>query len=222
MSSSVVSFVSHWFHNAISTATTIQQPGSDRCTQEEDSRFGPTVRRCRSQFDFTLYFEEWILTILPSIVFIVLALARGCHLRRQRDVVRAGWPRTAKLVRLQHQPIGVAILLRVPKGSCHCFDGFTSSYPGRAMPRSWHPYGCDYTGCQPGPRCSSPNLCTQLLQPPEIMAPVFITSRISLPDNFIRDCQVQDVLVDGRPTYRWVGYHLLCGHSAPIRSRGFE
>ncbi|POR33115.1 Canalicular multispecific organic anion transporter 1 [Tolypocladium paradoxum] len=97
MSSSVVSFVSNWFYDAITRTVDVQRPIDGRCPEEEDRRFGPTVRACRSQFDFTLFFEESILTIIPSAVFIVLALARIGALHRRRAVVRSGWLRNAKL-----------------------------------------------------------------------------------------------------------------------------
>ncbi|KAJ5096778.1 hypothetical protein N7456_007499, partial [Penicillium angulare] len=44
------------------------------CT--DDTSFGPVVVGCRGNFDFTLKFEKIILTILPSAIFIALAIPR--------------------------------------------------------------------------------------------------------------------------------------------------
>lgn len=38
--------------------------------------FGPAVDACRDRFDFTLFFEETILTILPAGVFLIAAVVR--------------------------------------------------------------------------------------------------------------------------------------------------
>jgi len=38
--------------------------------------FGPAVDPCRGRFDFTLFFEETILTILPAGVFLIAAVVR--------------------------------------------------------------------------------------------------------------------------------------------------
>jgi len=46
-----------------------------------DSTFGPTVSRgCRGGFDFTLKFEDIVLSLIPSSLFIALAVARLRHL----------------------------------------------------------------------------------------------------------------------------------------------
>lgn len=46
------------------------------CAGPDDSSFGPAVASCRRTFDFTVLFEQVILSLMPSIVFIVLALAQ--------------------------------------------------------------------------------------------------------------------------------------------------
>ncbi|KAK1969081.1 canalicular multispecific organic anion transporter 1 [Colletotrichum sublineola] len=43
------------------------------CPIEADRVFGPAVQGCRSDFDFTLLFQDYILSILPSSVLIILA-----------------------------------------------------------------------------------------------------------------------------------------------------
>jgi ATP-binding cassette, subfamily C (CFTR/MRP), member 1 len=47
------------------------------CTVQDDSAFGPIVAlACRNGFDFTLVFEQSILTLLPSVVYLVVCLPR--------------------------------------------------------------------------------------------------------------------------------------------------
>jgi len=55
-----------------------------------DNSFGPAVRVCRSDFDFTLLFEQIILTIVPSSIFILLGIARVTTLAHQNEVT-SGW-----------------------------------------------------------------------------------------------------------------------------------
>ncbi|KAJ5663804.1 hypothetical protein N7507_004535 [Penicillium longicatenatum] len=52
-----------------------------------DASFGPIVKGCRGDFDFTLKFEKIILSILPSVVFIALSVPRAIHLARKRRTV---------------------------------------------------------------------------------------------------------------------------------------
>ncbi|EQL00063.1 canalicular multispecific organic anion transporter 1 [Ophiocordyceps sinensis CO18] len=70
--SSLVSIVTNLFN-----ATVVQRPSQDgTCPAEEDRGFGPTIRWCRLGFDFSLLFQQTILSILPSAVFIILAVVR--------------------------------------------------------------------------------------------------------------------------------------------------
>jgi len=52
-----------------------------------DASLGPAVVGCRDDFDFTVVFEQSILSILPSALFEVLALARIWQLHRKPAVV---------------------------------------------------------------------------------------------------------------------------------------
>ena len=45
-----------------------------------DNAFGPTVQGCRDNFDFTLLFEQSILSIGPSVLLLLLAPLRLSHL----------------------------------------------------------------------------------------------------------------------------------------------
>ncbi|KAM7197149.1 P-loop containing nucleoside triphosphate hydrolase protein [Rhypophila sp. PSN 637] len=69
------------------------------CTS--DQRFGPAVSTdCRGGFDFTVKFEDTILSLLPSSVFVVLALARISYLFRAEPVTRYLWYRQLAKVTL--------------------------------------------------------------------------------------------------------------------------
>ena len=60
-----------------------------------DIAFGP---QRDDAFDFTLLFEQSILGILPSALFILLSIARGTSLWHKDTFVRVGWLLWAKLV----------------------------------------------------------------------------------------------------------------------------
>lgn len=46
------------------------------CAFDKESSFGPVVAPCRRSFDFTLYFEEAILVLVPSCLFTLVTIAR--------------------------------------------------------------------------------------------------------------------------------------------------
>ncbi|OJJ95656.1 hypothetical protein ASPACDRAFT_1875772 [Aspergillus aculeatus ATCC 16872] len=61
-----------------------------RCPFALDDLWGPTVHPCRRAFDFTLLFEQSVLSILPSSLFLVFAVGRGYQLW-QRHYLVSGW-----------------------------------------------------------------------------------------------------------------------------------
>lgn len=65
------------------------------CTNDND--FGPIVRACRNEFDFTMLFEETILSATPSTLLMILAGARILYLRKRPRIV---WARTFQLLKL--------------------------------------------------------------------------------------------------------------------------
>ncbi|OAQ77246.1 ABC multidrug transporter [Purpureocillium lilacinum] len=69
-------------------------------TECGDGAFGPGVwsQGCRGGFDFTLSFEESILTILPAAVFLVLAGGRCVYLFRSGDKAKREATYTPKLI----------------------------------------------------------------------------------------------------------------------------
>ncbi|KXX77725.1 Canalicular multispecific organic anion transporter 1 [Madurella mycetomatis] len=64
----------------------------------DDESFGPTVRGCRGDFDFTIKFERIFFSLIPAPVFIALALARIVHLTRKPIIVSGRLLRVSKLV----------------------------------------------------------------------------------------------------------------------------
>ena len=74
----------------------------DHCDFEADNVFGPQVVACRDGFDFTLFFEQSILSIGPSAVALIASTACVAHLLRQHVKTKPGaeWSfRAAKQVK---------------------------------------------------------------------------------------------------------------------------
>ncbi|RDW71555.1 hypothetical protein BP6252_08118 [Coleophoma cylindrospora] len=73
---------------------------SSRCAAgyKSDNAFGPQVEECVRSFDFTLQFENLILSVLPSVVFLLLALPRIWILRRKPRRVAGSTLQIIKLI----------------------------------------------------------------------------------------------------------------------------
>jgi hypothetical protein len=56
-------------------------------SRRRDRAFGP---RFPGQFDFTLYFEHLILTVIPFLMFMLMAICRVLYLYRKVPCARAG------------------------------------------------------------------------------------------------------------------------------------
>jgi len=67
----------------------------------DDDSFGPAVRGCRGDFDFTIKFEKIFFALIPVSIFIALSLSRIVYLSRKPIIVSGVLLRTAKLVRLR-------------------------------------------------------------------------------------------------------------------------
>lgn len=65
-----------------------------------DAAFGPAVRGCRGNFDFTLKFEMIFLDILPNSIFIIIFISRIAHLVTQPTVAKDLILRALKTVRI--------------------------------------------------------------------------------------------------------------------------
>ena len=63
-----------------------------------DDSFGPTVRGCRGDFDFTIKFEKIFFALIPASVFIALSLSRIVYLARTPAIATGALLRTVKLV----------------------------------------------------------------------------------------------------------------------------
>jgi ATP-binding cassette subfamily C (CFTR/MRP) protein 1 len=60
---------------------------SKPCVPAADDAFGPQVQYCRDGFDFTLFFEQVIFTIVPVTILLVASPFRILHLLRQPVVL---------------------------------------------------------------------------------------------------------------------------------------
>lgn len=73
---------------------------SSLCLPAADRVFGPQVHGCRADFDFTLLFQEILLSIAPSSIFLSLVPLRVWYLRKQAVKADGGRLQAAKLVSL--------------------------------------------------------------------------------------------------------------------------
>lgn len=64
--------------------------------------FGPVVHDCRDDFDFTLVFEDTVLSIAPSTLVLVLAAGRILYLHKKPKLVWARKFQLSKLVGDHH------------------------------------------------------------------------------------------------------------------------
>lgn len=56
---------------------------SRKCSPNADDKFGPPVSGCRHDFDFTLLFEQSILSLAPIALLMLLSVPRLIQLRRR-------------------------------------------------------------------------------------------------------------------------------------------
>ena len=68
-----------------------------------DDSFGPYAEHCRGGFDFTLLFQESILSILPLVLLLGIAPLRIVYLVRRSNKVGKGFILPTKLVSLSSQ-----------------------------------------------------------------------------------------------------------------------
>ncbi|KAI1336278.1 multidrug resistance-like protein [Xylariaceae sp. FL0016] len=66
------------------------------CFPSADALFGPVVEGCRDDFDFTLVFEQYFLSIVPASLLLIVAPLRLRHLNKLPRVVRGRSLRTVK------------------------------------------------------------------------------------------------------------------------------
>jgi hypothetical protein len=95
----VFPFAQYAYHgiNAATLRSTLSDNGKSFLS---DGSFGPAVKNCSHRdFDFALTFEESILSISPSAIFILSASIRLCQLKNQRHRVGGRGFQLTKLVR---------------------------------------------------------------------------------------------------------------------------
>ena len=68
-----------------------------------DLTLGPFVSGCRGDFDFTILFERLILSVVPSVCFLVLSSYRIWYLRSRRIVIKGHFLFLTKLVSICNQ-----------------------------------------------------------------------------------------------------------------------
>ncbi|PYI12622.1 P-loop containing nucleoside triphosphate hydrolase protein [Aspergillus sclerotiicarbonarius CBS 121057] len=89
-----------------------------RCV--DDTSFGPAVRRCRDNFDFTLKFELLFFAIIPASIFLGLSLPRIVLLARRRVLVTGSWFLTTKLSFIgSYGALHLSLLVLSAIGSTH-------------------------------------------------------------------------------------------------------
>jgi ATP-binding cassette subfamily C (CFTR/MRP) protein 1 len=71
---------------------------SQKCVESDEVTFGPLVHSsCLGGYDFTLLFEQSVLTIIPAIIVCLLLGIRMCNLQGQPSKVQCSWLYVAKL-----------------------------------------------------------------------------------------------------------------------------
>ncbi len=71
---------------------------ASNCQASNDNSFGPIVEGCRSGFDFTLLFEQTILSIGPSAMLLLFAPPRFVKLLRSSKKTLSGHHHLVKTV----------------------------------------------------------------------------------------------------------------------------
>ena len=73
-------------------------PGTAPCLPTADDVFGPVVSGCRQNFDFTLLFEQGILTLVPAALLLLVAPIRLLQLYKASVKTRPASVGQVKLV----------------------------------------------------------------------------------------------------------------------------
>ena len=102
---------------------------STACSVDTEDLFGPQVKSCLGGFDFTLLFEESILSIGPMALVLLLVPVRIVYLFRSNRKVHGGPLHIFKLVRkpshgplISHQVLPLTVLLNQIVFSCRLWD----------------------------------------------------------------------------------------------------
>ena len=87
---------------------------SSICVPNADDFFGPRVETCWRQFDFTLLFEQSVLSIAPSVLFICLFSLWIAQLYR---VGRKTLPNSLRDVKIGDQKLQISSRIAANKGA---------------------------------------------------------------------------------------------------------
>ncbi|KAF5875138.1 putative abc multidrug protein [Botrytis fragariae] len=69
---------------------------NEGCQSDADNKFGPVMVACARSFDFTLLFEQAILSVVPSTIFLLLSPWRIWFLRLSSQKTKSSWMSIAK------------------------------------------------------------------------------------------------------------------------------
>jgi hypothetical protein len=93
--------------------------GAKNCPVGADQAFGPSIsQRCRG-FDFTMMFEQTILSILPSSIFLILVVCRSYYLHGSTVKIGPNYLGAFKAVKFLCKP-RKALELTLHAGHSHC------------------------------------------------------------------------------------------------------
>ncbi|KAJ6779285.1 hypothetical protein PWT90_07900 [Aphanocladium album] len=119
------SFEGIYNHIAKKKLSTFHSPlASMDCSIARESSFGPTVAPCRRQFDFTLTFEHWILTLIPELFFVLTGLVRWLWIYRS---IKALKPQPRGLARAKLVVTSLILLLKTASLATWATEGHVAS-----------------------------------------------------------------------------------------------
>lgn len=80
------------------TSSSVMNTSSVPCALGMDNTFGPFVKGCRDDFDFTLLFEQGIMTMAPAAFLLLLMLPRIYQLSMLNLKTKRNWVYWSKCV----------------------------------------------------------------------------------------------------------------------------
>lgn len=139
---------------------------------EADRSFGPSVPPgCRSGFDFTLYFEQIVLSIVPAALFLVFAAVRLVRLLRASIITAPSWIHTVKLVSfiVREMKKSKFLILATPGHNfrtCRASFGTSRSLvPALECPQRRFNSVCRFVTCNSSRHCDKLSLRTHPVDP---------------------------------------------------------
>ncbi|KAB8214073.1 hypothetical protein BDV33DRAFT_228584 [Aspergillus novoparasiticus] len=94
---------------------------AEQACDRGDNAFGPKVRGCRDETDFTLFFEQSFFSLLPSICFLVCSLHRYLKLAKKERVLKSSldglmFAKLTAITALGCLQVGLIVLYALPGG----------------------------------------------------------------------------------------------------------